>query len=155
MKYNKWDPYEVQMERGNPVMYNKADTRITAWDAERRFHAAVRTMQTWATRAFRVSAANPDPELREYDLERFGWELDRIETWLGAMRLALAEQSAERREQEKIDKLLALAESSTFPEEADTARRKAIPTTNAERRVVAQHVAQRLIHDMDKDFPKR
>jgi hypothetical protein len=123
--YDKWNPNKVHTEHGVPVIYNKAGNRIRQWDAERQFKKAVNTMQTWATRFFRLSAAAPDPELRDYHLEHLEWDLDNIESWLGAMREALAEARGVQREQEKIDKLLALAERSTFPEEADTARRMA------------------------------
>jgi hypothetical protein len=124
-KYNRWNPDKVHMEHGQPTIYNKVGKPIRVWEAEHQFKKAVNTMQTWATRSFRLSAAAPDPELHDYYLEHLEWDLDSIESWLGAMREALAEARGVQREQEKIDKLLALAERTTFPEEADTARRMA------------------------------
>lgn len=124
-KYNKYDPNRVHMEHGYPVIYNKADNRITQWEAERQFKKAVNTMHTWASRAFKLAAATPDPELRAYNLERFRWEIDEIVTWIGAIREVLRETDDRQHAQETIDKLIALAESTTFPEEADTARRMA------------------------------
>ena len=124
-KYSRFDPNKVHMVNGRPIIYNRVDNPITSWTAERQFKAVISTMHTRASRAFRLAAANPDPELREYELEHLSWELDKIETWLGAMRAAMEEQRGKQREQEKIDKMLALAESTTYPEEAETARRLA------------------------------
>jgi hypothetical protein len=114
------------MVNGIPVIYNKADNTITSWQAEREFNKAVRTMHTWASRFFRLVAAHPDAELREYELERIGWDLDNIETWVGAMREGLEETRGKQRKQDTIDKLLALAnDPAAFPDEAETARRMA------------------------------
>ena len=125
-KYNKWDPNKVQTLHGQPVIINKAEKPIHQWDAERQFKKAVGTMHTWAVRAFRLAVADPPSnDLRDYHLEHFEWELDNIEIWLGSMREALKEARGQHREQDKIDKILAIAERSTFPEEADTARRMA------------------------------
>lgn len=121
-KYSKWDPNKVHMLNGHPIIYNKADNPITQYEAERQFKKAVNTMHTWASRAFKLSAAQTDPELREWELEHLEWELDNIGVWLGAMREAMEEVRGKQRQQDKIDKLLALAESTTFPGEADTAR---------------------------------
>lgn len=124
-KYSKYDPNRVHTLNGHPVIYNKADKPITQWEAERGFKASVRTMHTWASRAFKLGVAATDPELREYHLENLRWELGNISSWLGSIHQALEEAEGEQREQAKIDALLALAESTTFPEEADTARRMA------------------------------
>lgn len=126
-KYNKRDPDKVHVVNGHPVIYNKVDKPITQWEAERGFKAAVNTMQTWATRAFRLAIATPpgDLDLRDYHLEHFEWELDNIAVWIGSMRQALEEAQGKQREQAKIDAMLALAERTTFPEEAATARRMA------------------------------
>lgn len=124
--YSRLEPNKVHLIHGGiPVIYNRNNKAIHRYTAERGFRAAINTMQTWATRYFRLIQATADRELCEYDLERFGWELDGIETWLAAMRKVLEEAGGERRKQETIDKLLALAESTTFPEEAATARRMA------------------------------
>lgn len=124
-KYSKYDPNKVHIEHGQPVIYNKADNPISQWNAEREFKKAVSTMHTWAVRAFRLAAANPEADMRDYHLEHFEWELDNIETWLAQLRKAMEEARGKQREQETIDKLLALAERTTFPEEADTARQMA------------------------------
>lgn len=124
-RYSKWDPNKVHMIGGHPFILNKNDKPISQYEAERQFVKAINTMHTWASRAFKLAAAQPDPELREWELEHLEWKLDNIGVWLGAMREAMEEVRGKQREQDKIDKLLALAESTTFPEEADTARRMA------------------------------
>jgi hypothetical protein len=124
-KYSRWNPNRVYLEHGQPTIYNKVDKPIRVWEAERQFKKAVHTMHTWATRSFRLSAAAPDPEMRDYYLRNVEWELGNIAAWLDSMHEVLAEARGKQREQEKIDKLLALAERTTFPEEADTARRMA------------------------------
>jgi hypothetical protein len=129
-KYSKWDPDKVHMIQGYngrtyPVIYNRNDKPITQYDAEHHFEASINTMHTWAARAFRLAIADTDSEMREYHLEHFEWKLDNIAVWLGSIRQALEEAQGKQREQEKIDKLLALAERTTFPAEAETARRLA------------------------------
>lgn len=124
MAYNKWDPYKVHFIRGQPIIYNKADKPLSQWDAEQAFKKAVHTMHTWMTRYFRLTVAQPDEELRKYELEHLEWALDNIDTWAGAMRKALEEARDDGRKKETIDKLIALAERTPFPEEADAARRR-------------------------------
>ncbi len=125
-KYSKWEPNKVHMDHGRPVIYNKADNAITVWDAENQFEKAINTMHTWASRAFRLAEAEPDPELREYYLENLEWKLEKIETWLGAMNGALEETRGKQRKQDTIDKLMALAnDPAAFPGEAEAALRMA------------------------------
>lgn len=125
-KYSRWDPNRIHMVNGHPVIYNKADRPITQWEAERGFDKSIATMHTWASRAFKLAVATDNAdELRDYHLEHFEWKLDNIAVWLGSIREALEEATGKEREQKRIDALLALAESTTFPEEADTARRMA------------------------------
>ena len=123
MKYSKYFPFRVHMEHGRPVIYNKADNPIYQWDAEQGFKKAVNTMHTWASRAFHLAAATPDPQIREYHLEHFEWELDNIETWLGYLREELQKQSGRLRVEERIA-LLRQVDGRT-PEEAEAFRRKA------------------------------
>lgn len=124
-KYNKYDPDKVHIINGSPFIINKADNLITQFNAEQNFKKAIRTMHSWASRAFKLAVAQPDAEIREYDLEHLEWQLDDIQWWLEAMRKALEEQRGKQRKQDTLDKILALAERSPFPEEADTARRMA------------------------------
>ena len=133
-KYSRWNPNRVHFVHGIPVIYNKADTAITQRDAEQRFKTAVRTMHNWASRAFKLAMATDNSEgLRDYHLEHLEWELDNIAAWLASMRGALEEARGEQREQDKIDAMLALAESTTFREEADTARRMAAERQDRQR----------------------
>lgn len=124
-KYSRWNPNKVHMLNGQPVIYNKVDNPIMGYQAERQWKKSIHTMHTWASRYFRLTAAQPDAQLREYELERIDWDLDNIESWLGAMREALENERKGMRKQETIDKIIALAESTTFPGEAETARRMA------------------------------
>src|SRR3954468_6709950 len=104
--YSKYDPNRVEFLHGHPVIYNKANNTITQWEAQRGFKKAVNTMHTWMSRYFKLTAAQADPQLREYELERLEWDLDNIETWVGAIRKALEETRGKQRGQDTIDKLL-------------------------------------------------
>lgn len=123
--YSKWHPNRVYIENGRPVIYSKADKAISVSEAGDRFKAALATLTTWGARALTLAAAEPISELRTYHLEDVQWRLNELGAWMRAMQSELDSLRGQQREQETIDKLLALADRTDFPEEADTARRLA------------------------------
>lgn len=123
--YSKWHPFRVHMVNGQPVIYNKLNKPIRYWDAQDQFTKAVNTAQTWGLRLLYLAAEIPDTQQRTWVLEQFQWKLTDLSSWVTSMQQALDKARGGVKAQETIDKLLALAESTTFPEEADTARRLA------------------------------
>lgn len=81
---------------------------------ERWFHRSLMTTTTWA-----------DTDMDDYELERLRGLLDDVASYVGAAREALREREGDHKREEKVQKLKALAERTTFPGEAQAAREAA------------------------------
>jgi hypothetical protein len=134
-KYSPYFPFRVHRVHGVPVIYNQADKPVDYHSARDAMRKAFHTMQTHFSRTFHLAEAqstavrsawdNETFNMREYAFEEVDRELERVEEWCAAMRRAVDEEMDKAGLRERVRKLRAKAESTTFEGESRVFHAKA------------------------------
>ncbi len=95
--------YERVVEHGgHKYIKLKSGRLVTFWNMMDAAERAQTDLSRSFSRAFKLVVANNDQEIADYDLARLEWFIDRLDSYVHAMRHAIEKQRATRLQEDRI-----------------------------------------------------